>query len=83
MDLSTTRQVKIITFLGGVHIEFDEVDLCSILGIQYRGLDIYTTCKELDFNDFHHVDGVRNICRCRDLFDNLCSLSFRSQLIPF
>ena len=34
MDLSTTRQVKIITFVGGVHIEFDEVDLCSILGIQ-------------------------------------------------
>lgn len=35
MDLSTTRQVQIITFIGGVHIEFDKVDLCSILGIQY------------------------------------------------
>ena len=29
------------------------------------------------------MDGVRNICRCRDLSDNICSLSFRSQLLPF
>ena len=83
MDLSSTRKIKIITFVGGVHIEFYEVDLCSILGIQYGGLDIYTTRKELDFNDFCHVDGVRNICRRRDLFDDLCSLSFRCQLLPF
>ena len=83
MELSSSMQVQIITFVGGVHIEFDEVDLCSILGIQYGGLDVYTTRKELDFNDFCHVDGVQNICRRRDLSYNLCSLSFRSQLLPF
>ena len=83
MELSSSRQVQIITFIGGVHIEFDEEDLFSILGIHFRGLDIYTTRKELDFNDFRHVDGVRNICRHRDLFDDLCSLSFRSQLLPY
>ena len=29
------------------------------------------------------MNGVRNICRRRDLSDDLCSLSFRSQLLPF
>ena len=61
MDLSTTRQIKIITFVGGVRIEFDEVDLCNILGIQYGGLDFCTTRKELDFSDFLHVDGVCSV----------------------
>ena len=83
MDLSATRQIKILTFVDGGRIKFDEVDLCSIFGIQYGGLDIYTTRKELDFNDVCHLDGVQNICRRRDLSDDLCSLSFRSQLLPF
>ena len=54
-----------------------------ILGISYGGLDIYTARKELEFNDFCHVDGVWNICRSRDLSDDIFSLSFRSQLLPF
>ena len=29
------------------------------------------------------MDGVWNICRRRDLSDDVCSLSFRSQLLPF
>ena len=29
------------------------------------------------------MDGLRNICRRRDLSDDICSLSFRSQLLPF
>ena len=83
MELSATQQIKIITSIGGVRIEFDEVDLFSILRIWYGGLDIYTTRKELDFNDFHHVDGVWNICKRRDLSNDLYSLSFRSHLLPF
>lgn len=83
MELSGTRQNRIITHIDGVRIEFDEDDLSCILGIRYDGLDIYMTRKELNFNDFHHVDGVRNICRHRDLSDDLCLLSFWSQLLPF
>ena len=33
MELSATQQIKIITSIGGVRIEFDEVDLFSILRI--------------------------------------------------
>ena len=83
MELSSSRRVEIFTSVGGVRIVFNEVELCSILGIHYGGLDIYTTRKELEFSDFCHVDGVRNICRRRDLSDDLCSLPFRSQLLPF
>ena len=83
MELSSTRRVALSTYVGGFRIEIDEPELCSILGISYRGLDIYTAKKELDFSDFRHVDAVRNICRRRELFDDVCSLSFRSQLLPF
>ena len=57
--------------------------MCSILGISYGGLDLYTARKELEFSEFCHVDGVWNICQRRDLSDDVCSLSFRSQLLPF
>ena len=30
---------------------------------------------------FTHDDGVRNICRRRDLSDDICTLPFRSQLL--
>ena len=83
MEPSSSRQVQIITFVGGVHIKFDKEELCSILGIHFGNLDIYTTRTDLDFHDFRNVDGVRNICRHWDLSDDLCSLSFRSQLLPF
>lgn len=83
MELSTIWQNKIITFVSEVCIEFDKANLSRILGILYEGLDIYTTRKELEFNDFRHVDGVRNICRRRDLSVDLCSLPFRSQFLLF
>ena len=53
------------------------------MGISYGGLDLYITRKELEFSEFCHMDGVRNICRHRDLSDDVCSLYFRSQLLPF
>jgi len=83
MELSSSRRVELYTSVRGIRIELDEPELCSILGISYGGLDIYTARKELEFSDFCHVDGVRNICRRQDLSDDVCSLSFRSQLLPF
>ncbi|KAH9744418.1 Integrase catalytic domain-containing protein [Citrus sinensis] len=77
MELSSSRRVELYTSVGGVRIAFNESTLCSILGISYGGLDIYTARKELAFSDFCHVDGVWNICRRRDLSDDICSLSFR------
>lgn len=78
MELSATQHNRIITYIGRVRTEFDDAELSRILGISYEGLDIYTARKELDFNDFHHVDVVRNICRRYDH-----SNDFRSQLLPF
>ncbi|KAH9724699.1 hypothetical protein KPL70_007586 [Citrus sinensis] len=38
--------------------------------------------KALSFDTFRHTDGVRNICRRRDLSDEICLLPFWSQLLP-
>ena len=83
MEFSSTHRVELYTSVGGIHIAFNESELCSILGISYGGLDLYAAGKELSFSEFRHVDGVRNICRRRDLSDDICSLPFRSQLLPF
>ena len=83
IDFSSTGRKELHTSVGGIRIDLDEPVLCSILGIAYGGLDLYTTRKELSFSSFRHVDGVRNICRRRDLSDDICSLSFKSQLLPF
>lgn len=83
MDLSTPRQNRILTHVSGVRIDFDNVELSRILGIQYEDLNIYMTRKELDFNGFRHVDGVWNICRSRDFSDDVCALSFKAQLLHF
>ncbi|KAH9750874.1 hypothetical protein KPL71_014049 [Citrus sinensis] len=82
-EFPSTRRDELYTSVGGIRIAFNEPDLCSILGIAYGGLDLYTARKELSFSEFRHVDGVRNIYRRRDLSDDICSLSFRSQLLPF
>ena len=79
MELSSTRCVELYTYVGGIRIAFNESELCSILGISYGGLDLYT--EELAFSEFCHVDGVSNIFRHRDLSDDICSLSFRSHII--
>ncbi|KAH9698155.1 hypothetical protein KPL71_023904 [Citrus sinensis] len=83
IELPSARRDELHTYVGGIRIELDEPELCSILGIAYGGLDLYTARKELSFSNFRHVDGVRNICRRWDLSDDICSLSFRSQLLPF
>lgn len=64
-------------------IKFDVKDLNRILGIEVKGLKLYTSKKMLIFNNFTYFKGVQNIYRRRDISDYICSLSFRSQLLPF
>lgn len=82
MEISDTRPNRIVTQVGRVPIEFDDADLADFLGISCEGLDIYTSRKTLSFDTFSHTHGVRNICRRRDLSDEICMLPFRSQLLP-
>ena len=83
MEISVNRKDRVVTHVGGVRIEFDMFELNRILGISCEGLNLYTVRKELHFSQFTHIEGVRNICRRRDLSNEVCSLSFRSQLLPF
>ena len=83
MEISVNRKDKVITHVRGVRIEFDTFELDRILGISCEGLNLYTARKKLHFYQFRHIEGVRNICRRRDLSDDICSLPFRSQLLPF
>ena len=78
MEISATRLDRIVTQVGGVPIEFDDEDLNGFLGISSEGHEIYTSRKALSFDGFSHVDGVRNICRRRDLSNEICNLLFRS-----
>ncbi|KAH9781517.1 hypothetical protein KPL71_008504 [Citrus sinensis] len=82
MEISAIRLNRIVTQVGGVPIEFDDADLADFLGISSEGHDIYTSRKALFFDSFCHTDGVRNICRRRDLSDEICLLPFWSQLLP-
>ncbi|KAH9669926.1 hypothetical protein KPL70_021986 [Citrus sinensis] len=82
MKISDTRPNKIVTQVSRVPIEFDDADLADFLGISCEGLDIYTSRKTFSFDSFRHTDGIRNICRRRDLSDEICLLPFRSQLLP-
>ena len=83
MEISDNRKDKVVTHVEGVRIEFDMFELDLILEISCEGLNLYTARKELHFSQFTHIEGVRNICRRRDLSDKVCSLSFRSQLLHF
>ncbi|KAH9668541.1 hypothetical protein KPL70_021452 [Citrus sinensis] len=82
MEISDIHPNRIVTQVGRVPIEFDDADLADFLGISCEGLDIYTSRKALSFDTFRHTDGVRNICRRRELSDEICLLPFRSQLLP-
>ena len=82
MEISTTRLDRIVTQVSGVDIECDAEDLNGFLGISSNGHNIYTSRKALSFADFRHADGVRNICKRRDLSYDICVVPFRSQLLP-
>lgn len=55
----------------------------NILGISADGLDLYTVRNELEFDNFHHIDAIKNIFGRRDHSNDIFTLSFRSQLLPF
>lgn len=74
IEFSATTLDRLVTYVGGVLVEFTVEDLNSILRIDDVGLELYTSRKELQFNSFSHVDAVRNICRRRDISDDICSL---------
>ena len=78
MEISDNRKDRVVTHVEGVRIEFDMFELDRILEISCKGLNLYTTRKELHFSQFTHIEGVKNICRRCDLSDEVCSLSFRS-----
>ena len=82
MELSAIRLDRLVTYIGDVPIEFIVDDLNSILGIDYVGLELYTSRKEFQFNCFSDVYAIRNICRRQHLSDDICSLLFLSQLLP-
>lgn len=73
IELSVTQTDRVVTQVAGIRIKFDVFELSCILGISYEGLDLYTSKKELCFSEFRHLKAVRNICRRRDLFDDVCS----------
>lgn len=76
MEISAPREDRIHSNVGRISIEFDVGDLNLILGTKNKGF----AKKELMFNHFLLVNVVRNICRWRDLCDDICHISFYSQL---
>lgn len=83
MEAFKTRKIKVVTQVGGIIIESNDDELCEIFKISSEILDIYIARQELDFDEFIHVDAIRNICRCHNLSDDLCSLFFKSLLLLF
>ena len=71
----------IITSVASIPIEFDVVVLNSILETKDKGLELYSTRKELKFKRYAHVNVVRSICRCSDLSDDVCNLQFSAQYL--
>lgn len=70
--------------MGGVSIEFNVKDLNKILGIKDEELEIYSCRKELMLNHFLHVNEIWNTTPnvYGDLSDDICHMSFPSQLLP-
>ncbi|KAH9697997.1 hypothetical protein KPL71_023833 [Citrus sinensis] len=81
MDCSAEKENRVITTVGGVLIEFDDLELNSILGSSDDGLDIFSLTKPPDIDDYVHVDAVRNICRRSDLSVEDCTIHFRTQCL--
>ena len=81
MNTSAQKENQVITNVGGVLIEFDDAELNSILRISEDRLKIYSARKVPTLDNFVHVDVVRNICRCIDLFDKVCTIHFHAQCL--
>ena len=59
---------KIVTSIGGVHVEFDVALLNRILRTLNEGLELYSSRAKIDYPWFSIENVVRKICRRHDLF---------------
>ena len=81
MDIFEEKKNRVITMVGGVLIDFDVLELNSILGSSDYGLEIFSPRKSSKLDSFVHVDAVRNICRHNDLSVENCTIHFRTQCL--
>ena len=81
MDTAAEKENRVITKVGGVLIEFDDSELNSILGTSDDGLEIFSTRKTPNIDDYDHIDAVKNICRRINLSDDDCTIHFRTQCL--
>lgn len=80
ISLQTTN--RIVTSVGGIHIEFDVVDLNDILRTPNERLEHYTAKSKIDYSWYSVEDIVRKICRCFDLSFKFCKSTLKSQTLP-
>ncbi|KAH9697097.1 hypothetical protein KPL71_023471 [Citrus sinensis] len=59
--IAAEKENRVITTVGGVLIEFDDLELNSILGSSDDGLDIFSLRKPPDIDDYVYVDAVRHL----------------------
>lgn len=72
MKIFTNMLDRIIINIGEVPIEFDK---------ENSSHKIYKSKKAPSFVDFVHSRAIKNICRHKDLSDDVLSLPFCSQLL--
>lgn len=80
--MDTEVSNRIVTNVGGVHIEFDVALLNSILGTPNEGLEIYSARAKIKQPWFSLENAVRKICRRRDLSTAFCNSPLKSQALP-
>ena len=73
---------RIVTNVGGVHIEFDVGLLNSILGTPNEGLELYSARAKIKEPWFSLENVIRKICRRGDLSTAFCNSPLKSQALP-
>ncbi|KAH9743236.1 hypothetical protein KPL70_003240 [Citrus sinensis] len=81
MDCSAEKENRVITTIGGVLIEFDDLELNFILRSSDDGLEMFSPRKPPDIDDYVYIDAVNNICHCVDLSDEDCTIHFRNKCL--
>ena len=71
-NMDTEVSNRIVSNVGGVHIEFDVALLNSILGTPNEGLELYSARAKIKDPWFSLENAVRKICRRRDLSSAFC-----------
>lgn len=82
MDAFMEKENRVITNVKGDFDWFDDEKLNDIFeSISGASLQIYSIRKDPEIDDFDHVEAVRNIYRCIDLIDEVCTLQFRTHCL--